>query len=136
MSFRTYECSVKGEEWSRQIVAETASKARYEYLMDLRESWPDVQFKHITVRSCGAQPPRTSERLLRVADNCGLPFVRAGMRVEVDGQPGIIVDGNDSSNFDVMFTDGPQKGQVGNCHPWWRMKYFDREGNVVRECHG
>ena len=47
---------------------------------------------------------------------------------EVDGRAGVLVDGNDSGNFDVLFVD---TGVVMNCHPWWRMKYFDANGQEI-----
>ena len=72
-------------------------------------------------------------RLKKVAERRGLPFIRIGMRIEVDGHPGVVAGGNDSDNFDVFFVGGPHCGQTGNCHPWWMTRYFDRGGKVLAE---
>lgn len=62
---RIYECTVmerprfgerqpmilEGQPVSREIVAGTASKARYSYLLDLRDCWPEIRFQDIRVRS-------------------------------------------------------------------------------------
>jgi hypothetical protein len=59
-----------------------------------------------------------------------IDFAYMGMRVEVDGKPGIIVGSNMSQNLDVCFDGEHWKS---NCHPWWRVKYFDSKGNVIKE---
>lgn len=62
---RIYECTVMerptfgdrrpvvtdGEEWTREMVAETAGKARYRYWRDVSESWQDIKLADIRVRS-------------------------------------------------------------------------------------
>ena len=60
----------------------------------------------------------------------GIPFAYMGMRVEVNGNPGVIVGANQSSNLDVCL-DG--ESWRSNCHPFYRVKYFDRSGNIVAE---
>ena len=74
-------------------------------------------------------------RLRRTALARGLEFVRAGMVIEADGKPGLILDGNDSGNFDVIFTISglPGNGHIGNVHPRWKTRYFDEQGNVIQE---
>lgn len=37
---------------------------------------------------------------------------------------------NSALNLDICF-DG--RCWRENCHPWWRVKYFDSKGNLVRE---
>lgn len=59
-----------------------------------------------------------------------IDFAYMGMRVEVDGKPGVIVGSNMSLNLDVC-SDG--ECWKSNCHPWWRVKYFDSNGNLVKE---
>lgn len=59
-----------------------------------------------------------------------LPFVKRGMRIEVDGKMGTITSGNRSGNLNVRF-DGEKYPQ--NCHPWWKTKYFDKQGNIIKE---
>lgn len=71
------------------------------------------------------------QRLAYTAERRGLPFVTMGMAVECDGHKGTIAGSNDSGNFDVRFSEGPYKGRTGNCHPNWKMKYFDAEGALL-----
>lgn len=131
---RAYEVGVKGQEWTRTVVyALSAGKAKYDYLLDVRESWPDVTFKHITCRAGGPFEPL---RLRRTAADRGLPFVHARMQVEVEGHSGVVVDSNDSANFDVLFVEGPHAGLTLNCHPTWQTKYFGDDGAVLADFTG
>lgn len=62
----------------------------------------------------------------------GLEFVRLNMMVEVDGDIGTIVKMNDSANLDVIFSNQLKLGKhAHNCHPTWRVKYFDAEGKCI-----
>ncbi len=115
-----WECNVRGKEWQRTINHATAGKARYEYLLDLRDAWPDATFADITVRKVG--PAHTSAAFLRTATYRGRPELRCGTRVEVcSGSQialGVIVGHNDSANFDVLFDEDTYfKGGIGNVHP-------------------
>ena len=67
-----------------------------------------------------------------VKNQRGLPFVKRGMRVEntYNGKKGKITGGNSSGNIQVKF-DGNKYSQ--NCHPTYMMKYFDEEGNLIKE---
>lgn len=128
---KAYEVGVIGTDWNRTVHAMTAGKAKYTYLLDIRDAWPDVSFKHLRCRVLGA--PRTDDQFMRTANYRGVPFARIGMRVEVEGHAGVIVDKNDSANFDVLFTEGKHAGAVCNCHPHWMFKYFDDDGQLIRE---
>ena len=115
-----WECNVRGTEWQRTINHLPAGKARYTYLIDLRDSWPDATFADITVRKIG--PAHTSDAFKRTASYRGQPDLRGGQRVEVRSPEGpargVIVGHNDSANFDVLFdADTYFKGGVGNVHP-------------------
>ena len=112
-----WECSVTGAGWSRTINHFTASKARYEYLTVLRESYPDVTFADISVRKAGAA--QTSEAFKRTARYRGLPDLQCGHRVAVGQAIGTVVGHNDSANFDVLFdADSPEfPGLTLNVHP-------------------
>lgn len=115
-----WECNVRGKNWQRTINHLTAGKARYEYLLDLRDAWPDATFADITVRKLG--PAHTSEAFKRTATYRGMPGLTCGQRVEVSsgGQRalGVIVGHNDSASFDVLFDEDTYfKGGVGNVHP-------------------
>lgn len=59
----------------------------------------------------------------------GLDFLERGMAVEVDGRKGTVT-GNCDSNLAVKF-DG--KKHSDNCHPHWRVKYFDSKGILIKE---
>lgn len=115
-----WECNVRGKDWQRTINHLTAGKARYEYLLDLRDSWPDATFADITVRKVG--PAHTSEAHKRTAAYRGRPELTAGRRVEVCSgsqcAKGVIVGHNDSANFEVLFDEDTYfKGGIGNVHP-------------------
>ena len=115
-----WECNVHGKDWQRTINHLTAGKARYEYLLDLRDAWPDATFADITVRKVGQA--HTSAAFKRNAAYRGMPDLECGQRVEIrspDGPAlGVIVGHNDSANFDVLFDDDTYfKGGIGNVHP-------------------
>ncbi|ELG7184017.1 TPA: hypothetical protein ACP3ZG_000568 [Pseudomonas aeruginosa] len=62
----------------------------------------------------------------------GIEFARIGMMVEVDGNIGTIEGMNSSANLDVRFTNRLKLGKhVHNCHPTWKVKYFDQDGKVL-----
>lgn len=67
-----------------------------------------------------------------VKENRGLPFVKRGMRVEYtyNGKKGVITGGNSSGNINVRF-DGQKHSE--NCHPRWKMIYFDKNGDLIKE---
>lgn len=61
-----------------------------------------------------------------------IEFARIGMMVEVDGDLGTIEGMNNSANLDVRFTNRLKYGNhVHNCHPTWKVKYFDQEGKMI-----
>lgn len=131
MKLKAYECRLRGSEhWSFHY-AFTAGKARYQYFLDISDCCPDLSITQIDVRSAGGRAPSLSERLLRVGELRGLPMrLYRGMTIEVDGERGLIVDGNDSLNLDVCFE---RSGQTHNCHPTWETAYFDKSGAVVAD---
>lgn len=115
-----WECNARGENWKRIINHVSAGKARYEYLLDLRDAWPDATFTDITVRKQG--PAHTSDAFKRTAAYRGMPDLRCGQCVEVRSPEGpalgVIVGHNGSANFDVLFDEDTWfKGGVGNVHP-------------------
>lgn len=139
-TMRAYECGLKGYEHTSVIHQISAAKAKYEYFRHICDVWNPASegeiFKRLTCRSLSASAAHASlaerrERLAYTAERRGVPFVQIGMAVECDGQKGQIVGGNDSGNFDVLFTEGTAKGHVGNCHPHWRMKYFATDGTLT-----
>jgi len=65
----------------------------------------------------------------------GIDFARLGMMVEVDGDVGTIIGMNQSANLDVMFANRLKHGKHPmNCHPTWRIRYFDEKGEVIADC--
>lgn len=67
----------------------------------------------------------------------GIEFAQIGMMVEVDGAIGTIQGMNDSANLNVVFTNKLKYGKhAHNCHPTWRVKYFDAEGKLIAHHDG
>lgn len=111
-----FACSVVGAPWGPTTVNHSsAGKAKADYWRDIRDARPDVPFTAIRVRKLG--PPHTSEAFKRTAAYRGLPDLKCGDPVEVNGRSGVIVGHNDSANFDVLFSEGDWAGAVLNCHP-------------------
>ena len=131
MRLRAYQCGVRGMDWSRTVHAETAGKAKSEYFRDIRESWPEMPFTAVTAHCIGG--PITDSRFLETAKYRGVAFARVGMAVEVDGSRGVIVGHNSSANFDVLFESGAFAGCTLNCHPNWRIRYFQPDGALIQE---
>jgi len=133
-----------GGEWTTEIYAASAGAARYEWYRELRDlcytvqdgdDYVDVSFRHIRVRKVGRSATMAAE-VMCVGSERGVPFARLGMSVKVGEWSGRIAGVNDSANFDVLFEDGPHKGQKLNCHPNWEMTYFDQDGAVIRAFTG
>lgn len=61
-----------------------------------------------------------------------MPFVKRGMRVKFtyDGREGRVSGANSSANLNITF-DGKNYSQ--NCHPKWKMQYFDNSGGLIAE---
>lgn len=134
MKVRAYACSVPILGDHEEIVnGESASKVRYRYLLDVREAYQELTFKHIRVRLVG--PPVTTERFLHNAKYRGIPGVRCGDRVTMRGgkEHGIVVGHNSSANLDILFEDGPHAGQVMNVHPAGVDGWHDRVARAMGE---
>lgn len=62
----------------------------------------------------------------------GIEFAQLGMMVEVDGNMGTIQGINASANLNVRFANELTFGKHShNCHPMWRVKYFDATGALI-----
>ncbi|WP_182006372.1 hypothetical protein [Priestia aryabhattai] len=69
-----------------------------------------------------------------IKERRNMPFIKRGMRVEVDGNMGRITAGNRSGNINVIFDDTETFGKHShNCYPQWETRYFDKEGNVLAD---
>lgn len=67
----------------------------------------------------------------------GIEFAFVGMMVEVDGDIGTIVAMNGAANLDVIFANRAKYGRgKRNCHPYWRVKYFDENGTLIAHNNG
>lgn len=60
----------------------------------------------------------------------GLPLVKRGTRIlhTHNNKKGRVASGNDSGNFNIIF-DGEKKSI--NCHPHYKMIYYDKEGKIL-----
>lgn len=61
-------------------------------------------------------------------------FVKLGMKVEYsdDRDVGTIVGFNIRGNFDVKFANELKYGKKPvNCHPTYKMRYFDENDNLI-----
>ena len=118
-------------EWWSEYVATSPSQAKYRHwqAMDFYDSFSEC-FACFEVRLVGGPLWPTTDAFRENARYRGIPFAYCGMRVEVAGKPGVIVGHNSSANLDVLF-DGWD--HPSNCHPWWKVKYFDRAGGVIVE---
>ena len=70
--------------------------------------------------------------LKNVKEKRGMPFLKRGMKVQSihSGRFGVVTSGNWSGNINVRM-DGDKLS--GNYHPKWKMRYFDKAGNVIAE---
>ena len=76
----------------------------------------------------------TMTKLDYVRKRRGLPFIKRGMKVELNysgkTKTGVITGANESGNLNVRF--GGNK-HSDNCHPRWAVKYIDDKGNTLAE---
>jgi hypothetical protein len=121
---RSYAVSIRGSDVETVVVARSAGAAKYQRFLALVDCCPDLCINQMRARSMGAalvEPAGFRD----FAERRGIPFARVGMRVMVDGQPGVIVGHNASGNLDVIL-DGHQ--HPSNCHPSWRVVYLRGPG--------
>lgn len=136
----TYQLEVAGlTRIPHTVIAETPGQAKYQcfryftnelsYVLDFKEFLQSLEY----CRKVGGFSPRDlfgdREQFDRMKEMRGIEFAHMGMRVEVCGQMGTIVGANDM-NLNVVY-DGWY--HADNCHPWYRVKYFDKKGNIVAE---
>jgi len=110
-----FACKLTWSEHETTVNALSAGQAKYQFLLDVRDPYPDTEYTDIRCRKIG--PPHTSESFLRNARYRGMPDVRCGDRVRVGEHEGLIAGHNGSANFDVLFTSGPWTGKTLNVHP-------------------
>lgn len=113
-----FEVWIKGHEHHPRVVHHrTLGKAKYAYLRDISDAFPDgLPFELVRGRKLGA--PVHTDKLRRVAEYRRRPELVAGARVRVGDALGYIVDGNSSANFNVLFDDDSRyQGGTLNVHP-------------------
>lgn len=106
------------EEFGATINTTSAGRARYQFLLRLRDAGWQVEFKDLRVRSVGG--PVSSRDFRRMAQGRGLSRVRCGDRVFLaSGARGTIVGHTSSACFEVQFdADSPRyPGAVLAVHP-------------------
>ena len=132
---RAFDCNVKGSSFPPTTIYHiTAGKAKYEFWMSVSECYPDIKYTDIRVCRGSDHPSKAVfDEFLRTATYRGVPFARIGMKVEVGGLKGEIAGKNSDANFDVLFLEGPHKGLILSCHPNWKMRYFDSNGELIKE---
>lgn len=118
-------------------IAATPGKAKYQFfrgheigdMMEFGDFVKQVKCKLLNkfhVKDLFTQNISDFERMKK---HRGIEFAYLGMKVEMSGKKGVIV-GYYGMNL-LICLDGNWWGD--NCHPWWRMKYFDNEGNLIKE---
>lgn len=112
-SVYAFEVWVTGHETLKRVVnARSLGAAKYACYLLWSDVDPDLRITVMRARKLGA--PVTSDSHKRTMQMRARPELEAGVRVLVDGKPGVIVGANHSANFDVLL-DG-QKYSV-NVHP-------------------
>lgn len=127
---RSYAVSYRNTPGETIVAATSPGRAKARVFPDWKEIAPDCDFTGLRVRVLPYVV--SSENFKRCLRYRGIPFAYIGMRVEVGGQPGVIVGHNGSANLDVEFTSGEWTGQVLNCHPHSEIRYFD-DGQVIAD---
>lgn len=123
------------------VVAETAAKAKGQFIQ--YSEWLDsltflqalrwIKSVRLVHKFHYSDLFGDRERFDDMKQRRGIEFASLGMRVEVCGKPGRIVGANSSGNLNVCF-DGTCYTE--NCHPYWKVKYFDDNGELIREFDG
>ena len=119
--------------------ATSPSAARYAYFVEVNTrgelslSYSEVLnaievLRNKESRRESIDPSRIKD-FLRVIKNRGIDFAEIGMQVDCDGKKGRIVGANMSAGLDVLFDGQKHKS---NCHPRWRMKYFSKDGELLK----
>lgn len=123
---KSYECSLDGNNWwSVNSTSYGQAKMSFYRMLDM-----DIKYPLIKCRCSGL--PYTSEDFKRNAKYRRIEFAYCGMVVAVDGEKGLIVGHNSSANLDVLFTEGKHKGATLNCHPNWKMTYYNSKGEIIK----
>lgn len=112
-----FEVSVAGDDMPGTVVnAHSHGQAKALKFRAWDEYVGGLTFTKMRAKKVG--PPHTSAAFLSTAKYRGMPDLRCGEAVTVNGRPGVVVGSNDSANFDVLFDQGCDwAGSVLNVHP-------------------
>lgn len=99
---KAYEVSVKGTPWQRTIFAASAGKAKYSYLLDVRDAWPGVSFESLRCRSLGDIP---------------VPLTRTQQAQRECGQFNALYPVGTEMQYWSGVYEGPPTGIATICHP-------------------
>jgi hypothetical protein len=66
---------------------------------------------------------------LKTSPYRNMPWIKRGMRCNMDGKWGTVTAG-DGASVRVCFDD---KKRTVTCHPHWQMTYYDANGNIVKD---
>ena len=132
---------IEFEDHIEHVVAETPGKAKYKFYkqheiddcMEFGDYLKCVRCFLIHKFKISDLFTQNVEMFERMREQRGIEFACIGMTVEVNGHKGIIVGSNSSLNLDVCF-DGSHCAM--NCHPHYKVKYFDINGNLIKEYEG
>lgn len=135
-------CYLKGNEGRGQpVLSFSRSKARYSYLLEVRDCYPGLTFSDIVVRSWDAVQKNDDVEnqdamrgvvkayfynFKKACESWGISFAKLGMKVGIPGGKwGYIVG---ASHY-LQVLSG--QGHVVYAHPTWGVTYYDEEGFVV-----
>lgn len=119
MKLRTYKLWLDGSEDTPRVVHHvSAAKAKYEYLLDIGDLFPDgLPWTLVRCKALGPFRPsqHRDERLEQLAAQRGRPDIELGGNVtnRWNDKPGVIV-GADNGDIMVMFEDDEHPSR---CHP-------------------
>lgn len=123
-----YKCSLDGKHWWNTF-ASSSGQAKQAYIRMLDGCADDCYLSIL----CRVDRPKTTQAFKDNAKYRGIPFAYVGMNVKVGGDKGVIVGHNSSANLDVYFLEGDNKGQKLNCHPNWKIQYFNKKWKLIKE---
>ena len=118
-------------------IAKTRSKAKYSFYksheiddsMEFGDFLQSVSCKLVNRFHVKDLFTQNIDQFDHMKKSRGIEYALLGMKVGVNGKPGIII-GYHGLNL-LVCLDGNHWGD--NCHPWWRMKYFDNKGDLIKE---
>jgi hypothetical protein len=125
MELKSYKVSIDGDQW-HTINSTSPGKAKSSFL---RSYDANIEYTWLKYRANGNVA--NTDGFEQMAKYRGIEFAYCGMVVEVNGSKGWIVGSNSSANLDVLFFEGKYKGEILNCHPNWKVKYFNRRGELI-----